>query len=71
MWYVLVVFAPEAILDTLVRLDIINGIVLEALLDSRSRVTSSWKSEIIWYNLDRQFVLIRSYWVCTYLRVYV
>ena len=41
MWQGLVVFAPEAILDTLVRLNIINRLILGALIDSRSRVTSS------------------------------
>lgn len=34
------VFAPQAILDTLVRLDVINRLMLRALLDFRSRVTS-------------------------------
>jgi len=39
------VFAPEAIHDTLVRLDIINGLILGALIDSRSRVVGNY---LVW-----------------------
>lgn len=41
MRWVLVVFAPEAILDTLVRLDNISGLILGAVIESHLRVTSS------------------------------
>lgn len=41
LWWVLVVFAPEAILDTLARLDNISGLILGAVIESHLRVTSS------------------------------
>ena len=37
----LVVFAPEAILDTLVRLDNISRLILGAVIESHLRVTAS------------------------------
>jgi hypothetical protein len=59
-------FAPEAILDILALLDIINELILGALLISRPRVTASrMKLEVgdCLVCLEHHFVLLGSYWI--------